>query len=324
MTNPRRAPATVRRPCLIVAGPTASGKSALALDVAERFGGVVVNADSMQVYRELRLVTARPSASDEARAPHRLYGCMDGREACSAGRWVNMAAHEIRAAWDADRLPVVAGGTGMYIQGLVDGLSPIPDVPAEVRAEALRLHAELGGAGFRRKLAALDPETARRLPDGDTQRLIRAWEVTVHTGRPFSQWRDEPRRPVLPEARFATIVLTPPRDRLYAAIDRRFAWMVDHGALDEARALMDLDLDPALPVMKALGVPELAACLSGEVALEDAVARAQKVSRNYAKRQLSWLRTQVKPDLLIDAQYSESFREEIFSFVRRFLLTTGA
>lgn len=308
---------------LIIAGPTASGKSAMAMDVAERFSGTVINADSQQVYRELRILSARPSAEDEARVPHRLFGMLNGDETCSAGTWLEMAVAEIRAAWDGARLPIVVGGTGMYIQALTAGLSPVPEIPAVVREHARARHAELGADAFHAEVAKLDPATAERLPAGDTQRLLRAWEVTIHTGRPFSVWRAAPRQAPLPGARFATIAIRPPRDALYGAIDARFSRMVEHGALDEVRALTAQNLSAELPVMKALGVPELAAYLRGDRTLDEAVAQAQKLSRNYAKRQLTWLRHQLNADLEVGEQYSKRIRDEIFSFVHQFLLTEG-
>ena len=309
---------------LIIAGPTASGKSAMAIDVAEHFTGTVINADSQQVYRELRVLSARPSAEDERRVPHRLFGVVDGRESCSAGRWVDMAVTEIEAAWGEGRLPIVVGGTGMYLQALTEGMSPIPDIPADVRDQARARYDELGAEAFHDEVAQLDPATAARLPVGDTQRLLRAWEVTTYTKRPLSDWQNEPRVPPLPAARFATIAIEPPRDQLYAAIDERFSRMVDLGALDEVRDLLALGIDAGLPVMKALGVPELAAFIRGETRLEDAINEAQKLSRNYAKRQLTWVRNQLRADHVVCAQYSQRFREEIFSFIHQFLLTEEA
>lgn len=312
------------KPIAVVAGPTASGKSACALDLAREFDGIIINADSMQVYEELRVVTARPSAQEESLAPHRLYGVMSVAAACSAGHWLDRAAAEIRAAWDDDKLPIVCGGTGLYIKALMEGIAPIPDVAADVRAEARRLHGEVGGAAFREKLAVLDADAAERLPAGDSQRLIRAYEIVRATGRTQSDWQAEtPVRAV--KARFATLALIPDRAVLYPAIDARFLAMMDAGALDEVRALAAMDLDPALPSVKAVGVRELLAYVRGEREREDAVASAQQASRNYAKRQLTWLRTQFAssefPLYPISAQYSESFRGEIFSFIRQYLLT---
>lgn len=312
------------RPVLIIAGPTASGKSRLAIDVATAFAGTIINADSMQIYRELRVLTARPSMADEARVPHRLYGVLAARERCSAGRWVGMAAAEIEAALDADRLPIVVGGTGLYIRALVRGLAAIPDVPAEVHDAALTLHAELGGEAFRETLAAVDPETAERLPAGDTQRLIRAYEVMLATGRPLSHWqRAAPQRP-LAAARFGTLVLDPPRDALIDTIDDRLEQMIAADAIAEVRDLLDLGLDPSLPAMKAVGVKELAAYVRGSCGIERAAAAAMVASRRFAKRQRTWIRHQIAADFVVSEQYSERIRPKIFTFIRQFLLTAAS
>ena len=309
---------------LIVAGPTASGKSALALDLARRLGGGVINADSMQLYAELRVLTARPQAADEARVPHRLYGVLAARERCSAGRWLAMATAEIDAAHGSGRLPVVVGGTGLYLKALTRGLAPIPDIPAAVHAAALALHAELGGAAFRERLAAMDPETAERLPAGDSQRLVRAYEVMVATGRPLPDWqRAAPQRP-LANARVATVVLDPPRDILIRAIDARLEQMIAADARAEVRDLLALGLDPALPAMKAVGVKELAACIRGSCDIERAAAAAMVASRRFAKRQRTWIRHQIAADLTVREQYSERIWPKIFTFIRQFLLTPAS
>jgi tRNA dimethylallyltransferase len=314
----------VLNPVLIIAGPTASGKSRLAMDVATAFTGTIINADSMQVYRELRVLTARPSAPDEARVPHRLYGVLSARERCSAGRWAAMAAAEIEATLSARRLPIVVGGTGLYLRALTRGLAPIPDVPAEIHAAALSLHADLGGEAFREALAAVDPETAARLAAGDTQRLVRAWEVVLATGRPLSEWqRAEPQRP-LPGARFATLVLDPPREGLVRAIEARLKQMIAADALAEVRDLLDLGLDPALPAMKAVGVKELAAYVAGNCGMAAATAAAIIATRRFAKRQRTWIRHQIAADFVANEQYSERIRPKIFTFIRQFLLTAAS
>jgi len=314
---------------VMVAGPTASGKSALARALAEAFDGVVVNADSMQIYRELRVLTARPGPTETGRVPHRLYGVLSGAERCSVGRWRGMALAEIAACHAAGRLPLLVGGTGLYLRALERGLAPVPEVPAVVRAAAAALHRGIGGAAFHRRLAARDPAVAARLGPSDTQRLIRAWEVLEATGRSLAEWQAEGRAAdrgdAAPGYRFLRIVCLPPRPALYAACDARFLRMIERGALAEVRALLRLDLDPALPVMKALGVRELARHLAGTVDLDTAVAAAQQATRNYAKRQTTWLRTQVlavDPEaILLDEQYSESLGARIFPKIRRFLLT---
>lgn len=307
---------------IVVAGPTASGKSALALDLAREFGGCVINADSMQVYRELRVLTARPSEADEAAAPHALYGVLPGREVCSAGRWVDMAAEAIAAARAAGQVPIVVGGTGLYLRALVHGLSPIPPIPGAIRAEARARMAEMGKAAFHAMLAAHDPETARRLPVGDAQRQVRAWEVLRATGRSITDWQREPdvRRV---SGRFFTILMAPPRDVLYDRCDRRLDLMMEMGALDEVRALDALDLPEDAPVMKVLGVPELRAAVRGEVEITAAVRNAKTATRRFAKRQMTWFRGQLHADEVVGAQYSESGARKIFPIVRRFLLTPG-
>ncbi len=313
-------------PVLIIAGPTASGKSACALDAAEEFNGAVINADSMQVYAELRILTARPPQADEARLPHRLFGVLSAFEACSAGRWLTLATAEIESAWAAGRLPIVCGGTGLYIKALTEGLSEIPEIPEEVRARAGALYDRLGGEAFRGELAALDKGAAARLPAGDRQRLTRAWEVVTHTGASMASWQARSSAPPL-AARFAGVTFMPPRQDLNAACAARFDQMLADGAVAEVRALLDLGLDPGLPAMKALGVPELAAHLRGEMSLDEAAEKAKIATRRYAKRQNTWIRTQmggagVLP-AVFNAKYSESIREEIFSFIRQFLLTAS-
>ena len=308
------------RKAIVVAGPTASGKSALALRVAEAFDGLVVNADSMQVYQTLSILTARPGPAEQARAPHRLYGILPPEALCSAGRWRGLAVAECEAAWREGKLPIVVGGTGLYLRALVDGLSPVPEVPDDVRANARGRFAEMGNLAFHALLAQHDPVMGARLHPGNSQRLVRAWEVLQATGRSLAEWQAEPPVDRL-AADVATIVLVPPSETLYAACDRRFLEMVDRGAVEEVGTLRSLGLDRALPSMKALGVAELAAHLRGEISLQQAVAAAQRATRNYAKRQLTWFRHQMRADYPLPAQFSESFLPKILSFIRQFLLT---
>lgn len=304
------------RRVLVIAGPTASGKSAFAADVAEQFGGVVINADSMQLYRPLRILTARPDDATMARVPHRLYGVLEATEIASAASWRERALAEIDAA--GDRLSIVVGGTGLYLRALMKGLSDLPPVPAQIRAQAMARHAELGPLAFHAEVAARDPETAARLPPGDTQRLVRAWEVFEATGRRFSEWIANPVVPPPAGLTFHPIVLLPPRDELYATIDRRMASMLESRALDEVRDLGDLD--PMLPIMKAVGVRELQVHLKGLESLENSLAAAQMETRRYAKRQMTWFRNQL-PDATQFAQFYNPDRPEFFSFIRHFMLT---
>ena len=289
--------------------------------LAEHYRGTVVNADALQCYRDLRILTARPGAAEEARAPHRLYGFLDAAERGSAARWRGLALAEIAASLAAGRLPILVGGTGLYLRALLGGLAPIPDISHEIRNEAAALYQRLGGAGFREELARHDPESAARFPPGDRTRLSRAWEVVRATGTPIAEWQ---RRAAPPAPyRFATILLAPPRPALYAACDARFAAMIEAGGLAEAAALLARGLSPELPAMKAVGLPELFAHLRGETALPDAIAAAQQSTRRYAKRQTTWFRHQLNAELICVEQYSESFLHCSRHFIDGLLLTRG-
>lgn len=308
---------------IVIAGPTASGKSALALALADVLGGAIINADSLQCYRDLRILTARPDEAAEREVPHRLYGFLDASERGSAGRWRTLALDETDAATRAGRLPILVGGTGLYLRALAEGLASIPEIPEAIREEAIALHRELGGAAFRARLAELDPASAQRLSLGDKQRLIRAFEVVRATGLPIGNWqrRANPKPAI---HRIATILLAPPRDRLYAACDARFVRMVGAGALDEAAGIAARGLHTSLPVMKALGLRELLSHLRGEMPLGAAIAAAQQATRRYAKRQMTWFRHQATPDLILDAQFSQSLLQCSRDFIEGFLLTRQA
>ena len=315
-------PSPAHPPAIVIAGPTASGKSGMALAIAREFDGVVINADSMQVYDVLRVITARPSPEEEAQAPHRVYGALSPAVACSAALWKDMAAEAMAQAWAAGKLPVVVGGTGLYLRTLMHGISPVPDIPDEVRAEARARLSLLGNAAFHAELAVRDPVMAARLDPANSQRLARAWEVLAATGRSLAEWQALPMEGGV-AARWQTFALLPGRDALYANCDRRFALMMEMGAADEVRALLDMNLDPALPAMKALGVPELAQWLRGAIDRDAAVARACQATRNYAKRQMTWFRNQLDAPKVIAAQFSESLSRETFAIIRQFLLTKG-
>jgi tRNA dimethylallyltransferase len=274
----------------VVAGPTASGKSALALRLARALGGTVVNADSMQVYRELRVLTARPTPEEEAAVPHRLYGVRPAAEAASVAWWREAALGAMAEARAAGRLPILCGGTGLYLLSLTEGLSAVPPVPEAARAEARGLLAALGAPALHARLAAADLETAAGLRPGDGQRVARAWEVWRGTGRGLAAWRREGAHTGPAPWRFAAILLAPPRAALRAAIEARFDAMLAAGALEEVRALVARGLDPALPAMRAHGVPELAATLAGRMDLAAARRRATLNTGRYTKRQATWFR----------------------------------
>ena len=304
---------------LVVAGPTASGKSALALELAEACAGTIINADSLQTYRDLRILTARPDEAAEARVPHRLYGFLDAAERGSVARWRTLALDEMAGATKAGRIPLLVGGTGLYLRAVTEGLAPVPEIPAAVRQEAIELNRALGGAAFRDRLAELDPEAAQQLFPGDKQRLVRAYEVVQATGVTIGKWRQQAKSG--PAYRFGTILLMPPRDRLYAACNARLLQMIERGALAEAAAIAARRLDPSLPAMKAVGLPELLSYLRDAIPLNAAITAAQRATRRYAKRQMTWFRHQTTPDLLFDAQFSESLLRCSRHFIDRFLLT---
>jgi tRNA dimethylallyltransferase len=279
VTNPPQA--------LIVAGPTCSGKSALAIRLAECLHGTVINADSMQVYRELRIVTARPTPAEEAQVPHALYGVRPAAQAGSVAWWRDAALTAMEAARQAGRLPILCGGTGLYFLSLTQGIAEIPP-PGAARDEARALLASLGPAGLHARLAEIDPASAARIDPADSQRIARAYEVRLGTGRGLAEWQARAAPPA--PWRFAAILLDPPRAALRGAIAARFDAMLRQGAVDEVRALLALHLDPALPAMRAHGVPELAAHLRGDIAVDEAARRATLATGQYTKRQATWFR----------------------------------
>ncbi|WP_299391067.1 tRNA (adenosine(37)-N6)-dimethylallyltransferase MiaA [Pelagibius sp.] len=312
-----------RQGVVLIAGPTASGKSALATDLAKASDGVVINADSMQVYRDLAILTARPTVEDMGAVPHRLYGTLPGDQVCSAGRWRELALAEAGRALASGKLPILVGGTGLYLRAFEKGLSAVPEIPAAVRAETRDLLAEIGAVALHARLAEADPVMAERLAPGDGQRVARAWEVVTATGASLAEW--QAREGEAAPYRCIKVCLLPEREALYAACDRRLEAMIDQGALEEVRTLLARSLDPGLPVMKALGVPELAAHLRGERSLPDALAQAQQATRRYAKRQMTWLRHQFLGNdptvITLNAQYSESLKPKLFAKIRQMLLT---
>ena len=278
---------------ILIAGPTASGKSALALELAEAYGGEIVNADSMQVYRDLRIITARPSPADEARARHRLYGHVDAAENYSVGRWCGEVAAVLAAARQADRPAIVVGGTGLYFKALSRGLAAVPSVPAEIR-EAVRARlASDGVAALHAELVVSDPAAAARLRPNDRARVTRALEVVLATGRSLLDWHGDNKPALVDLAAAAKIFLMPDRDALFRRIDARFDGMMAAGALEEVQALARRNLDPSLPVMKAHGVPWLIRHLRGEIGEAEAVAHAKLETRQYTKRQATWFRNQL-------------------------------
>lgn len=283
---------TVR--AVLIAGPTASGKSALALELAEQFGGVIVNADSMQVYRDLRIITARPTPEEEVRTTHRLYGFVDAAENYSVGRWCRDVEEALKEARSQGRMPILVGGTGLYFKALTTGLAAVPPIPADIRAEVRSRLQREGPPALHVELARLDPATAKRVTINDRSRISRALEVVLATGRPLSDWHIEGLPPLIDSKRVAKVFISCERKELVHRIERRFAAMLKSGALEEVRRLAARGLDPSLPAMKAHGVPWLIRHLDGEISLEEAVAGAVMDTRRYAKRQLTWFRNQMQ------------------------------
>ncbi len=277
------------RPALFIHGPTASGKTELAIAIAKALDGEIVNADSMQVYHDLRLLTARPSAAEEASVPHHLFGHVDARERYSTGRWLADARRTLADIQRRGKVAIFVGGTGLYFLSMIEGLSDIPPVPEEVRAEVRNLLQDKGIAGLHDRLQGVDPVMAGRLAVNDRQRIMRAYEVWLATGRAMSELQKAPKSVLLEDGEWLGVALTPPRSRLYARIDRRFEVMMMRGAMDEARALMARDLDPELPAMKAHGMPWLAKFIRGEISPEEAAENAKRDTRRYAKRQFTWI-----------------------------------
>jgi tRNA dimethylallyltransferase len=284
----------VSRPiAILIAGPTASGKSALALTLAEKLGGVIINADSMQVYRDLRIITARPTPEDEARVPHRLYGHVDAAENYSVGRWCADMQAAIAETARTGKVPIIVGGTGLYFKALTQGLAAVPPTPADVRAAVRAKLAAHGPESLHAELAARDPVMAARLKPGDRTRVARALEVFEATGRSLGEWQREGMRAILRPEGAIKVFLDPDRAELRGRIDARFDAMLAGGALDEVRALDARGLDPLLPAMKAHGVPWLRRHLRGEITFAEAAKGGKQDTRRYTKRQLTWFRHQM-------------------------------
>lgn len=286
---------------IVITGPTTSGKSALALALAERRRGTVINADAMQTYDAFPILTAQPTVEERARVPHALYGVLPLREALSAARWRDLASAEIERCLAAGRMPVLCGGSGLYLRALMQGIAAIPEAPDELREQANAEWQAMGAYAFRARLAEHDPAVVGRLKPGDRQRHVRAWEVWLATGRPISAWQAEARHDESAPWPFFTIVLAPERAWLRERIATRFDAMLEGGVLAEARAVLDTSPDPRWPGLKAHGAPELFRHFRGELTLDDARRIAVDHTRQYAKRQMTWIRHQLAPDLVLEA-----------------------
>lgn len=290
---PTRISILLMRPTLIIAGPTASGKSSLAIRIAKRVDGEIINADSMQVYKYVPILTAQPSADEMAQVPHHLYSVLEPDDPCSAGRWRDMAEKKIAEVLARDKTPIVVGGTGLYIKALTDGLAVIPTIDPQVREQAKQLYDLIGAEEFYKLLKARDPETARTLKAADKQRMIRAIEVLEGTGRPLIRWQEGTHEP--DDRDYVKLLVMPERESLYEIINARFLAMMQAGAVKEVKDLLAKGYDEDVGGMKAVGVSQITAFLRGTMTEEEAVSKSQQATRNYAKRQYTWFRGQYGP-----------------------------
>ena len=303
--------------CIVICGPTASGKSSLAITLARELGGEIINADSMQIYKELETLTSRPDRNDLEIVPHKLFGTREIINPCSVNIWNNLAQKSIENAVSRGRVPIVCGGTGMYIKYLSTQLATVPNIPAEVRLIAREKLMKLGNEKFYQELTKLDPQMEGLIPIGDSQRLVRAWEVFEVTRKSLFDWQAVNANQT--NLTVCNILLMPDREFLYASCDRRFLEFVDNGALNEAKAIRDLELDPTLPGMKALGLLQLIDYLEGKITFDVAIAQAQQKTRNYAKRQMTWFRNQLDADYIDYSPHTGRHTSEIFRAVIKFL-----
>ena len=303
---------------VIICGPTGSGKSSLALNLAEKFKGVIINADSVQIYREIKVLSGRPTSDDYRQAPHRLYGVMSIFKPCTLGIWRKMALETIKACDLSGHLPIICGGTGLYIKFLLNELSPIPDIPPSIKLEAREKLEKLGNENFRELLLKNDPVSAYQIKLGDTNRLLRAWEVFTATTKPLSYWHEQSRETGSKD-KFFKVCLMPKREVLYSKCDKRFLDFVELGAIEEAEALNFITASPELPASKTLGLLELIKYTKGELELNEAIEQAQRTTRRYAKRQLTWFRHQFDEDFLIQNLCCRKTVSDCFEKIVNFL-----
>ena len=303
---------------VIICGPTGAGKSSLALNLAEKFEGVIINADSVQIYREIKILSGRPTSDDYRKAPHRLYGIMSIFKPCTLGIWRKMALETIKECELSGRLPIICGGTGLYIKFLLNELSAIPEISPSIKLEAREKLKELGNENFRELLSKNDPASASRIKSGDTNRLLRAWEVFTATTKPLSYWHKKSRK-AGSQHKFFKVCLMPERKALYSICDQRFLEFVEQGAVEEARAFDFITASPEVPASKTLGLLELIKYTKGELELSDAIEQAQRTTRRYAKRQLTWFRHQLDEDFLIQNLCCRKTVSDCFKKIVNFL-----
>lgn len=300
---------------LIIAGPTASGKSRLSLTIGRSFAGEIINGDSQQLYRDFPILTACPNKEEQTQIPHHLYQILEPHETCSMGQWREMALNKIQDVNQRGKLAIITGGTGLYLKALLHGISPIPEIPPEIRDQTRALHKEIGNPAFHALLFQKDPLAAAKLNPNDSQRLCRAWEVIETTGKSITLWQQIPS----PNLNIPLLLVLPQKSFLDQTIEERFQQMLHSGAIEEAAQLLHSPED--IPARKIIGINQLLDYLEEKIDQKTAIIKAIEATRQYAKRQLTWFRHQLKPGLTLDAQYSESFNQGIFSFIRQELLT---
>lgn len=310
--------AFVKNSVVIIAGPTASGKSNLAMDLALALDGVVINADSMQIYKDIPIIAACPTDEDKAKISHKLYEIYDASINGTVVDWLNMAVEEIKNAWKNNKIPVVVGGTGLYLDNLINGTTPIPEVDEKIRKKVRQMVSEIGVVALHEKLSEIDTPTAQRLSVNDTTRVTRAYEVYLQTGIPLSEWYKKPMIKKIPEAKFVVVKICPPVSELDERCYLRFDKMIDAGAVEEVRKLAKRKLAEDLPAMKALGVPELLRFINGEDTFDEAVTAGKLHTRQYAKRQRTWFKGKLKGDVHLDACYTG--QKKIINDVKKALL----
>ncbi len=306
---------------IILSGPTASGKSALALFIAQKFDAVIINCDSKQLYKEIPIITAQPTADEMAQIPHELYGCISVAEHCSVGRWIDMVKPVIDKTHADGKIPMLVGGTGMYIKYLTEGIPQMPDIDEEIRTQVRAQIQEEGSAVTHTKLAAIDPDIAAKLEPGDSQRIARAMEVIRQTGKSLLYWQQQKAEAIYPADSFIKFFLSPPREKVYENCNSRFVKMLDAGLMDEMKALDAMQLDPELPSMRSHGVPEMLAYLHGNMTLEEAVEQSQQNTRHYIKRQFTWFRNQMKDTVCLDDFDIDAVKTKMLKELKQFLLT---
>ena len=304
----------LKKTILAIAGPTASGKSALAMDIAQKYESVIINADSMQIYSDLSVLTARPDVDDMAQIPHALYGVMDGSKRCNVRLWLELARQAVEHARSQQRLPILVGGTGLYLNAARHGISDIPEVSEQLHQKAVTLYQQIGGRAFKEKLMQFDCDTATRLAEGDSQRLIRAMGVYWQTEQPLSYWHSQPLTGEL-KGEFIQVAHLPPRQSVYDSINQRVIRMLEQNAIKEVQNLLSRNLGPALPVMKALGVAHISAFLKEEIGFDALISSISQDTRHYAKRQFTWFNNNFISEITNKEKYSKRIISNIFSII---------